>query len=334
MKILLLLYFPRSGSTFFASLLSRYFGNILVLPELRLPYLLALHDMKPGVSIKSQLLDLVKRDYQFPVLGLSTREVEECIDEMDGYSEETFLLQLAKKLARKKNINPEFVLYKCSEVLHYWPSTREKLPTAKFIHIFRDGRATVSSAINTERPYQPGQKMGRGDAWNQSKQWGKYVSRIAGLQSQGEPVFEYQYEQLCDRPLQVLTSFASDVGLSVAPEPGQDLEISPREQGIHENANKAPISERKEGWKKELFAWQGIVSEYLIGDELQRRGYQLFYSTRYNAFQRVSGIIFGYFCHLFLTLVFYLVVFRKGIFQPREFINLVRFRIRRHKLRS
>ena len=305
MRLFLLLYVPRSGSTLFASLVAKQFSQVLVIPELRLPKLLLLHHVPADRDYKSALLDLVRRDHQFAALELSSAEVEQCIDRMEAYTAEGFLLQIAEAVARKSGLKPEVVLYKCGSAGLHWSELRQRMPATGLIHIYRDARAAVNSAMHTERPYHPGQRMGRGDPWFQARTWNRFVSRMDRFRIAGEPIHEIKYEDLCESPDRLLRAFASEVGISGSDHEGRGLSVSPSEVKIHRNVGKAAMPERSEAWQHELPAWQGMVVEHLTLEQLTRRNYPVFYHAHSTAMARVGSLAYGYVYHLVATFFFH-----------------------------
>lgn len=334
MKILLLLYFPRSGSTFFASLVARYFSNVLVIPELRLPLLLISHEAPPGKSQKEFLIELVKQDYQFPATGLSEPDVERSIDQMNGYSVENFLTALARTLAEKNNMKPDLVLYKCGAVVHWWPVLRDKMPGTRFVHVYRDGRAAVCSAINTERPYRVGQMMGRGDPWVQSNRWCEYMVKLRKFRSQCESLVEIRYESLCRNPDQVLSTFARSLGLQAREEYGAGLEVASKEQSIHRHVNQEALPDRVEGWKTELKTWQAVVCESRCKEELRRLEYEPYFLLRHGFLVRLGYLVSGYAFHVYTSLKFYLDVLKQGASNPQALAKMIRLHLRSRNLRG
>jgi len=313
MKLLLLLYVPRSGSTFLASLIAQHFDRVLVLPELRLPRLLMTQDVAHGAAARQTLLDLVGSDHQFAALDLSMPEVEACIERMDGYGAEAFLLELARAIARKRNLDPAYVLYKCGSAGRYWARLRERLPNAQFIHVYRDARAAVNSAMRSERPYHRGQKMGRGDPWGRARAWQSFVASMARHSAEGEPLHEIKYEDLCAAPERLLQELADDLGISRGAGDGAGFAVAPAEQAIHANLERGAMPERIDAWQDEMPAWQGLVVECLAGEQLRGRHYEPYFSSRAGLVRKLLGIGYGYCYHLVAVLYFQA---RRRVFQP------------------
>ena len=305
MKLLLLLYVPRSGSTFFADFVSREFSEILVLPELRLPRLLTSKEflsLEPG---KSVLMNLVKQDHQFPELGLSDTDVEACIDAMGDYSAEDFLQQIASRLASKSGLSPEAVLYKCGSAGRRWQALREQLPTTRFIHIYRDARAAVNSAMHTMRPYHPRQRMGRGDPWFRAQAWDRFVGNMQRLKARGEPIIEVRYEAFCQSPDLELDRLSRELGISRSRATDTQFAISAREAAIHSNVGENPMHRRIDAWHDEMPRWQGLVVEHVAAEQLASRGYAEHYSARTGLAMKWLAIAYGMVYHAVATGYFY-----------------------------
>jgi hypothetical protein len=180
------------------------------------------------------------------------------------------------------------------------------MPNTEFIHIYRDARAAVNSAMHTERPYHPGQKMGRGDPWGRARYWNEFVSRMGRLREAGEPVHEIKYEDLCESPQRLLRDLADDVGLSRPAGGGAGFTVSSTEENIHVNVDKNAMAERIDAWKDEMPCWQGLLIERLTAQQLRSRGYTLFYSERVSLPGRLPRLAYGYCYHLAVTVYFHL----------------------------
>lgn len=314
MKIFLLLYVPRSGSTFFADQVSRHFSQVLVLPELRLPRLLISPNFLSGKPGKDELINLVSRDHQFPALELSPGDVELCIDAMGDYSADEFLRQLAIRIAQKKNLSPQAVLYKCGSAGRRFQALRQHLPDTRLIHIYRDARAVVNSAMHTMRPYHPGQKMGRGDPWFRAQAWQKFVADMADQKDRGEPLIEVKYEELCRDPQQVLAEVEREMGIKQTATGGERLVIASAEADIHGHVGKDPLATRIDAWKDEMPRWQGLLVEQLAASQLVRRDYPIYYSSQTGAIGKLLARGYGYLYHLVATLYFHLRRIGKRLF--------------------
>ena len=304
MRLVLLLYISRSGSTFFASQVARRFSQVLVLPELRLPGLLVRHDLAASADPRQALIDLVKADHQFATLEMSMNDVEACIDRMQGdYRAQTFLEQIAEFVAARKGFNPQAVLYKCGAAGRYWPEIRQRLGKVELIHVFRDPRAAVNSAMRTQRPYHPGQRMGRGDPWLQAQRWNTYIDRMNQLDAQGRLLLQVKYEALCTDPDRVMSDFAKALGLTAMNDSGAELSLAAREASIHANVDQAAMPERSNAWQTEMPRWQGLVVERVTRD-MRLPVYADYFTDACNPLIRLANIAYGYCLHRWSLLVF------------------------------
>jgi hypothetical protein len=333
-KIALLLYFPRSGSTFFASLAARHCDDLLVVPELRLPLLLVSRDPLPGQATRDYLLDLVREDYQFAATGLDQSDVERSIERMPVYSAENFLLALAETMAAKTGANPAWVMYKCGAVAHWWPALPGKLPNTRLVHVYRDGRGAVCSAINTERPYRPGSAMGRGDAWEQAGRWRDYMQTLERIAARHDSLYEIRYEKLCERPQREIASFAKAFALSATDPESGTFSVASAERAIHANIDRPALAERIDAWKTELKPWQGLVCEIRCAPQLEHRGYEALFAAQGNGWSRALGLIRGYIDHLRASGRFYLRQLRSACLEPRRAMNRFRLRSKQRRLRG
>jgi hypothetical protein len=334
MKLTFLLYVPRSGSTLFAKLLAERYGNVMVLPELRLPKLLAATGTDHSLFTRKKLLDLTLQDHQFPSLGLTQEEVAACIDGMQGTGPEAYLAALAAIVAEKKQVTPEAVLFKCGSAGLWWPALRSLMPQAKFIHVFRDPRAVVNSALHTDRPYHAGQKMGRGDPWHRAQDWRKFTRGMRALHAAGEPVIEVRYEGLCADKDGELDRVAAYLAIERGSVANAMFAVAAKESDIHANVKKPPLPARVDAWQHELKIWQGIVVEFIAGEEMRRRGYEPWYAVRVSRLGRCMGIAQGVVAHWKSSAAHYL---RRGMGYlacPATIAGRLRQTIDSRKLRS
>ncbi len=299
MKLLLLLYVSRSGSTLFASEVARHFSQVLVIPELRLPGLLVKRDVAGTACPRQVLLDLVAGDHQFSVLNLSSAEVEQCIDRMgESYSAEGFLREIARAVAAKNDLQPEVVMFKCGAAAR--PPLfllRQRLPEIGLVHIYRDPRAAVNSAMRTERPYHPGETMGRGDPWLQAERWNTYCEKMQQLEEADELLLQVRYEELCADPDRILRQFADVLDLGDYTYGGAGFAVAAREQGIHANVQKAASTERSAAWKSEMPAWQGLAVEQVTREQRRRLQYPDYFGKRGLGLSRRLGLAYAKFRH-------------------------------------
>ncbi|WP_373654769.1 sulfotransferase family protein [Thiohalorhabdus methylotrophus] len=150
------------------------------------------------------------------------------------------------------------------------PSLLNTFPDAQFVHIVRDGRDAVSSAIRAGI-YD--------DIEEAARRWEKDVRacRDLGLQLPDEAFLEIKYEHFVTYPDSKIKELCNFLGVTYSykmqeyyKSPG-DIRVSYRE--AHKNLNK-PISGNSIGsWKRRLSKGQVRALEKLVGSTLRELGY-------------------------------------------------------------
>lgn len=334
MKLILLLYVPRSGSTFFANQLDKLYPNILVLPEIRLPKLLLESDTKT-IPDYAYLKKLIIKDHQFKSLRLTEEELDSVFSRCQGFSVERVLLVLAELIASKNKRKYDAVVFKCGSIGLWWPAVKENYPSAGYVHVYRDVRAVVNSALHAKRPYHPGQKMGRGDPWFRAAGWNRYVLGMSKLVRSGEPIHQIAYENLCDNPEEVIAEAANVFAIPSAHSvSGDGFSVSDSEYEIHSNVGKEPIKERASAWCSELKPWQGVVSENCASEGMRELDYEFYYKTRLPRLLYALYLIYGFSFHIYLMVRFITIRAVSYLSAPRKLISQLHRRSTTRHLRS
>lgn len=334
MKLILLLYVPRSGSTFLSNQLAKKYSNVLVLPELRLPKLML--DREAGTSICSaQFQQFFERDHQLSSLGLSEDDYSELFGDVDALTPESILFSLADMIAKNRGQEFDAVVYKCGSAGLWWPALRATYPSASYIHIHRDVRAVVNSAIHAKRPYHLGEKMGRGDPWFRAAGWNRYICGMQNLSKNGEPIHNLSYESLCLDPETVLDNLMLDLEIRVdGVHESEGISVAPGEYEIHRHINKPAMPDRLDAWKKELKTWQIVVSEFLAKEAMQRLGYDKQMNNRLSVIQYCACLLYGFTHHIVATLRFKTRRLYKHRVTPIKLFSKLVQRYRTRNLRS
>ena len=162
---------------------------------------------------------------------------------------------------------------------YYVNQIAKEIPSAKYIHIVRDGRAVLNSKLNTDRPYVKGEKMAR-DPVTAARLWKRLVSNIDSF----EKVFPgkclvVRYEDLLQRESWIIGkiwNFLNVKDTFVVPHSTCFSERLPDlEKGIHALVGSSLIKSRIDGWKKELPVKYRYIFECIARDELLRNGYEV-----------------------------------------------------------
>jgi len=152
------------------------------------------------------------------------------------------------------------------------------MPTARFVHVVRDGRAVLNSRSKTVRPYGRGETMAR-DALTAARLWTALLGNVdAFLARHPGRLLEVRYEELIADPDRVLGDIRSFVGLpregeEAADRAGYTERIVGAEKGIHTLVDRRPQTGRIEAWKDELDPVDRRLFELAAGDALRDRGY-------------------------------------------------------------
>ncbi|KGM06567.1 hypothetical protein LP43_1789 [Methylophaga thiooxydans] len=334
MKLIILLYVPRSGSTFLSSQLAKKYSNILVMPEIRLPKLML--EKEANVAIRyHELKRILEKDHQISSLDITEEDIVDLYKNSQSLRPESVLLSLAGLIAQKKGRQFDAVVYKCGSAGLWWPALKASYPTASFIHVHRDVRAVVNSALHSQRPYHPGEKMGRGDPWFRAKGWNRYVTGMQKLTQAGEQIIQVSYEALCHNPTAVLDNVINqlklDVGVAVG---GEGISVATSEQDIHRNVNKPPLKGRLDAWQGELKLWQVVVSEHLATEGMNTLGYEKRISKTTSAISYSACLFYGFIFHVYATLKFKLSRTLKHSVSPIKLYSRIVHRLRTRNLRS
>jgi hypothetical protein len=278
-----------------------------------------------------QFKQLLLRDHQSSCLGINDEDIDDIFRNSPEMTPEATLHSLAAVIAKKNEKHYDAVIFKCGSAGLWWPALRSTYPNASFIHIYRDVRAVVNSALHTQRPYHPGQKMGRGDPWFRAKGWNRYVTHMHRLSISGEPIAQVSYESFCHEPQLVLERLMNDFCLcEVSKADLGSLAVSSQELSIHQNVNKPPLKERLNAWETELKPWQVVVCESLAAEGMGELGYKK--QTRLR--RHSMYLCYGYFYHVYATLKFKLGRAKKWIFSPHKVLLKLQNRHRTRSLRS
>lgn len=317
-----------------SSQLAKKYSNILVLPEIRLPKLIL--EMGCDAAIHyHELKQVLKKDHQISSLDITEEDIAELYKSSQSLKPEAVLLSLASLIAQKKGRKFDAVIYKCGSAGLWWPALKASYPTASFIHVHRDVRAVVNSALHSQRPYHPGEKMGRGDPWFRAKGWSRYVTSMQKLTQAGEPIIQVSYESLCLDPAFVLDDLINQLALDVREAVGDEgISVATSEHDIHRNVNKPPLKDRLDAWQSELKLWQIVVSEHLATEGMTKLGYEKRISQTTSAISYSACLFYGFIFHVYATLKFKLRRAFKYSASPIMLYSRLMHRLRTRNLRS
>lgn len=252
----------RSGTTLLRTMLNHH-------PEVAIPLesIFIIDYLRAGSNVsvetmKHLLID--EGELQEWNLKLGVTDLYGCRTAVDLITRlhELYIAQEGKRLWAQKT--PRFVRY--GELL------KTAYPHAKFIHVIRDPRATVSSLIRSN--------VHNSNALYGSKRWLKDVR--AGVQLKAhypDDVMEVRYEDLVIEPEATLKQVCAFLALVYDPvmlmyhETGTQ-EYSKYYEQAHEKLNCPPSRNRIDAWRKQLSPREVALIETLCDETMRQFGYE------------------------------------------------------------
>lgn len=331
-RLTFLLYFSRSGSTMLANQIAKLMPDVLVFPELDfVGDLFAYGDEYVRSLSAEKLFQLLSKDEKLVDIGFSESIWRELVVKCEGEGVIFLLTEITNLYARQSGQGqPQVVLFQRGTLLSVAQDILEIYPSARFIHIFRDPRAAISSIVRVRSASFvkfDRQRMGRSDAIGLGKNWIKYTGRVNGLEnSHPDNVMQVRYEDLCahkESHLQEISEFLK-VDYSTVEEGAHGLIVGDDEGELHKYIDKPPMLERLNAWREELPMWQGYLVEYVLGDRLITTGYAPYFSTNVSTSQHLAYLargLFEYYYESLMSLLRRLLFFLKS---PRRAIRRLR----------
>ncbi|MBI4259822.1 MAG: sulfotransferase [Actinobacteria bacterium] len=152
------------------------------------------------------------------------------------------------------------------------PLLAEALPSARFVHLIRDGRDVAPSLL--EMPWGPRSLAEAAFVWRYRVRRGRAGGRAAGP----ERYREVRYEALVEDPGAVLAGVSSFVGLDLRPEmldpaSRRDEVVPERTRGQHRSLERPPTAGIRD-WRRDLSPADVDRIEAVAGDLLEELGYE------------------------------------------------------------
>lgn len=277
MGMAFLLYDSRSGSTILSKKVSERYGSVYITPEIGFEHVFA-HPHDPRNLNASFLL---KKEY-FTNIGLSEAEISAVLQghtPLDGARAvvEALVGEIVKKVRHGGEAGT--VIVKNGRHTLFMDEIHEAFGgDVKFIFIYRDPRAVISSKFRTIRPRNKYETMAWGGSLLAAYRWLEYSRLARRAQEAGMDVIEIKYENFMRSTSEELDRLASFLGLTplgdVAGADNAGYEIPEEERSIHTLVMSGQMhQERIEGWRQELSPKDQILIEAMLYHEMQRRGY-------------------------------------------------------------
>lgn len=269
MKLVLMTYMNRSGSTYLANLLSSS-KDIFVCPEADAPVRLYLEDpgkrFLPGRPGREWIREAFQRDTKMLAWNLP----EELPDDPGGADNSFWAFSIfLEKYAGLKKPGASTVVFKAERIAAIMPELG-RLDTSvnlKFISLVRDPRAVLASQMNTVLPGASGPMTS--SPVRTALQWKKYAGRVSESRVRPARHLIIRYEDMIADPgsfRNLLSDFLELTLEGTASEKGQLLDMIPKElAAVHSLAGKPPKSGRIDAWKNMLSGKHVYLTEKVCG---------------------------------------------------------------------
>jgi hypothetical protein len=280
-----LLYVSRSGSTMLANHIASRLEGVLVFPELDfVGRLFAYGDDYVRRQSASTIEKIIHADTKSASLGLTEQCWNELVVSSLGQGINALLEALSKQYAAVRGQPPpSMALFQRGTLISVVPEIIACDPSAFFIHIYRDPRASINSVVKvrqTEFRDYDNQLMGRMDALGLSHNWSKYVRRVDHARGRWPGrILNVRYETYCAdndgqmcRIAEFLKAPLKQTGSGHAA-----LSVAREEAELHRNIAEPPTTGRIDAWQEELTPWRGYIIERSTGELLMEKGYSEFF---------------------------------------------------------
>lgn len=265
----------RSGSTIVARSLSECVPGLLVLPEFRtVEFLLARSESRVRRLRPRDLARILAADRQLgPNLGIDAAGRAGLADRFAGAGTAELLVAIMSTYVGGAAL-PNDVVIKLGTAAEFVTRLVHVSPTGSLVHVYRDGRATTSSLLQTPRAYFEGETMGRGDLAHCCGLWVRHQRSVRRAVSSGYPVHHVRYESfLRDPPGTCAQLFRVMAGPGEPQAPVRSFAVSGHEAGMHTLVGRPPAIERTDAWVVELSRTDQVFASWRMARELDALGY-------------------------------------------------------------
>lgn len=265
----------RSGSTLVAKTLSQCTPGLLVVPEFRTPeFLLARSERRVRALRAGDLARLLAADRQLePNLGVNADERGRLAQRLAGAGTADILDGIISAYVGE-TAAPTDVIIKLGPAAEFVHRLREVSPDGSVLHVYRDGRATVSSLLRTPRAHFEGETMGRGDVAHCCGLWVRHQRTIGRAALSGYPVHHVRYETFLLDPPATCSALAKVMGIAGVSAGGErPFCVSSYEAGMHGLVDSPPAAQRRDAWSSELSREAQVFATWRMSRELSALRY-------------------------------------------------------------
>ena len=271
-RVVFLSYVGRSGSTTFAKRLAKEGLGVAVIPEMRtLEFLMTRASDDVGTISESWLKEVLQKDAQLTQYldGKDAAPLRERILSCDDWTAAIIELAAAALGSPTQDLyEASAIVFKFGDAAFSWPAITGKIPTAEFLYLHRHPCAVVSSKLNTQRAYHPGEDMGRGDPWHCAATWDRHVRKGAGVP--GGTVLSFDEVLSGD----AISQLSQAWGL-VPSELVFDFALAEAESALHTLADSPAVASRSSAWQDELPHNDARLVATLAEESAARFDYQM-----------------------------------------------------------
>ncbi len=269
MKIELLCYINRSGSTFLSQQLSK-FKEVLVCPEADILANLLLVNPQKAISDKG-ILKKIQSDVKFSQWNLDLNSLP------DNYKTNFELFHsILENYRNQERLTAEIVVFKAERMFQLVKGLKlhkELTANVEFIYLVRDVRAVYNSQLQTLNP-QTGKPFNF-EPVNCALFWNSFVKTITNKKNALDTCIFY--ENLVAEFPKSIFSLVNKLGLKKEEFDFAKGDIYARlpenHKDIHKNIKSLPQVDRIDDWKKKLYNKERRILEIASEKKLKTLGY-------------------------------------------------------------
>lgn len=271
MKVGVILYVNRSGSTLFSRMLSDHANGVFVFPELGFPLTLLIERDAGRRIVGEALAALIRADPRSAAIGLADADWARVVAGHSSDDVQALLVDIATAALGRR---PVAIVIKLESLAYLIDAIRRAFADTTFFHVIRDPRAVVGSMLRTPVPEKPGFDMARGSIVYAARHWCAYIARVRRI-ARAQPVTEIRYEALRSSQDPVGQAAAA---LGVGPAADRDAtdaryRTAPIDAALHRRIHGQFNADRLAGWREELSPGAIRTIEAICWDEMIATGY-------------------------------------------------------------
>lgn len=268
---------PRSGTTLLQRMLDNHPELAVAHDSHFIPLAIKNESVDVDPPLTPELVTWVTTYRRFHRLKLSEGEVAEAASRSATYSEFVGALYAAYARAHGKRLAGE----KTPDYVRHVPRLHALFPSARFIHIIRDGRDV---ALSVRDWAHDGKGPSRRDLWDEEPVavcalwWRQFVStgRRDGAPLGRSGYREVLYERLVEAPAATLTELAEFLGLPDSPAMAAYHVGKTHQRSGHSSKSAwLPPTSGLRDWRSSMPPRDRVLFELLAGEQLSALGYEL-----------------------------------------------------------